>query len=113
MQRKLAASIQMTHTITMDFAQKTFRLQEKGGPVDSDTTYVIDGPEMTTLTMKTQFVDKVSWTDDGKIKIRKLKLPEQNYELVLVRSLEDDKKGGHPTLVVVSMHISTNICNKY
>ena len=41
-QRKLAAQIPLTHTITMDPpALSLFRLQEKGGPLQSDWTYMI------------------------------------------------------------------------
>jgi hypothetical protein len=52
MQRKLAASIAMTHTITMDRQLTAFRLQEKGGPVETDQVYPIDGPEVATTTLK-------------------------------------------------------------
>lgn len=97
-QRKLGASISMVHTITMDADLKSFRLQEKAGPIDTDNTYTIDGPELPTITVKTRFLDKVSWTDDGKLRIRKLKSPEQNYELVIYRWLEI----GGKSLVVVS-----------
>ena len=52
MQRKLAASIAMTHTITMNRQLTAFRLQEKGGPVETDQVYPIDGPEVATTTLK-------------------------------------------------------------
>jgi hypothetical protein len=39
MQRKLAASIALTHTITMSPDLGLFRLQENGGPVCTDWTY--------------------------------------------------------------------------
>ena len=51
-QRRLAASVAMTHTITMDPDLTAFRLMEKGGPVDTDNTYQIGGPEITTNTLK-------------------------------------------------------------
>ena len=51
-QRRLAASVAMIHTITMDSDLTAFRLMEKGGPVDTDNTYHIGGPEITTNTLK-------------------------------------------------------------
>jgi hypothetical protein len=100
-QRKLAASIAMTHTITMDKALTAFRLQEKGGPLDTDNLYSIDGPELSTTTLKKNFLDKATW-DGAKLKIRKLNMPEQNSELVIYRELED---GGKTLKLVVYMFI--------
>jgi hypothetical protein len=61
MERKLAAQIAMVHTITMDPGLTSFRLQEKGGPMDTDGTYAIGGPEVVTQLMKNTFLDTVSW----------------------------------------------------
>ena len=56
MQRKLAASVSMTHYITMDKDLTVFRLMEKGGPVETDNTYQIDGPELATTTLKVSII---------------------------------------------------------
>jgi hypothetical protein len=74
----------------MDSDLTVMRLQEKGGPIDNDNTYNIDGSEKDTLTVKTQFIDKVTWEND-KLLVKKLKLPEKAYELHVYRWLE---KGG-------------------
>jgi hypothetical protein len=48
-QRKLAVSVAMTHIITMNPPELTaFRLQEKGGPLDSDISYSLDMMPMAT-----------------------------------------------------------------
>ena len=46
--------------------------------------------------LQTEFLDAVSW-EEGRLKLRKLRLPEQNYELIIYRELED----GGKTLKVV------------
>jgi len=46
LQQKLAFTMPFTHTITMDLARTTIRLQEKCGPVDTDVTYAIHGPPL-------------------------------------------------------------------
>ena len=51
-QRRLAASMAMTHTISMDPDLTAFRLMEKGGPLDTDNTYQVGGPEITTKTIQ-------------------------------------------------------------
>jgi hypothetical protein len=96
-QRKLACSITMVHTVTMDDALTVFRLQEKGGPIDTDKLYVIGGPELATSTAKTTFLDKVSW-HGNKLMMRKLRTPEENYELIVLRWLENNGK----TMMTVS-----------
>ena len=42
LQRKLAASIAMTHTITMDPSFSVVRIQEKAGPIDTDYTLQVE-----------------------------------------------------------------------
>lgn len=90
-QRKLGASMAMTHTVTMSEDCMVFRLQEKGGPIDTDFTYFADGPEIPTKIMKSNFLDKLTW-EGGRLKLRKLRLPDKGSELILYRSLEDDGK---------------------
>lgn len=86
-QRKLAGSITMIHTITMDDALTVFRLQEKGGPIDNDNTYQLDGTALETVTSKVPFRDTVVWKG-GRLVMTKVKLPEQNYQLEVSRWLE-------------------------
>ncbi len=90
-QRKMAASIGMVHTITMDAGCSMFRLQERGGPVDTDNLYVVDGPELPTATMKNSFLDKLE-RRGATLHMRKLIMPEQQFEIAMVRSLEQGGK---------------------
>ena len=61
LQRKLAASTSMTHTITMDPTMAAARIQEKAGPIDTDYTLVVgDGPK-TSEVMKRFFRDRIYW----------------------------------------------------
>ncbi len=89
MQRKLASSLPLVHTFTMSKDLMVFNLTEKGGPIDSNSDFVVGGPAVTTQLAKTQFEDTVTW-EDGKLKVVKLKLPEKTYELVTYRWLEDN-----------------------
>jgi hypothetical protein len=90
-QRKLASSIAMVHTITMDAERSMFRLQEKGGPVETDNLYPTDGSEQATVTLKAQFLDSARW-DGARLLLRKVRLPERNYELVVHREFEKEKE---------------------
>eukprot|EP00981_Chlorochromonas_danica_P003816 scaffold725_cov162-Ochromonas_danica.AAC.2 len=90
-QRKLASSISMVHTITMSQDLSVFRLQEKGGPIDSDVTYLLDGTEIATATAKNTFLDQARWKG-SRLVIRKLKTPEENYELIVSRWLINNGK---------------------
>jgi hypothetical protein len=92
-QRRLAANINMLHTITMDSDLTAFRLQEKAGPIDSDNLYEINAKvEKNTLLGKKEFVDKVFWDDNGVLTIVKTHIPEKDYELTVKRYLEDNGK---------------------
>ena len=94
MQRKLAASIPLVHTITMDGALTMFRLQEKGGPIDSDNVYSVGGPEVATVFVKAHFLDRVYWSDEGQrpgLTLKKVHMPEQDYELVVTRWIERER----------------------
>jgi len=87
--RKLGSSIPLTHTITMDAALTRFRLQEKGGPIDTDYTYTVEGKEKYTVFQAgTDFLDTVSW-DKNVLSMRKLYQPTAAYELITHRHLDD------------------------
>ena len=58
MQRKLAASVSMTHTITTDAELRAVRIQEKAGPIDTDYTLVIGAPAIRSEVMKRVFMDR-------------------------------------------------------
>jgi hypothetical protein len=60
-QRKLASSVPLVHTITMDNQLTAFRLQEKGGPIDADTLYNIGAGEVQSRLLKKEFLDTVTW----------------------------------------------------
>jgi hypothetical protein len=89
MQRKLASSLPLVHTFTMSKDLMVFNLTEKGGPIDSNSNFVVGGPAVATQLAKSTFLDTVTW-EDGKLKVVKLKTPEKNYELVTYRWLEDN-----------------------
>ena len=58
MQRKLVASVSMTHTITMDPQLRAVRIQEKAGPIDTDYTLIIGAPAVKNEVMKKVFLDR-------------------------------------------------------
>lgn len=92
MQRKLAASMSMTHTLTMNSPElSVLRLQEKGGPIDTDTTYDIGGESVTIKAGPREFVDAVKWDDAaGTLVMTRLHVPDKDFEVVVTRYLEDN-----------------------
>lgn len=67
-QRKLAASIEMVVTITMDAPHLTsVRIQEDGGPIHSDNTMVIGGDPVEAPLGQKIFADSASWHGEGAI----------------------------------------------
>lgn len=61
LQRKLAASMPITHTIAMDSSLRGFRLWEKGGPLDMDNSYTCGADYVTTQIVKNVYRDRVYW----------------------------------------------------
>jgi hypothetical protein len=83
--RKLAKAIPMTHIITMDDDFTAFRLivsiellndlklnfysfricfQERGGPIDNDNLYEIEGSAVETVIMGKRFLDEVYYENN-------------------------------------------------
>ena len=90
MKGRLAASIALEHIITMDDGGRFFRLMERGGPVKKDHTYTVDGVTVDdTVITEAKFKDKASW-DGGALFIHKLIQPDEKYELLVHRYLDDD-----------------------
>jgi hypothetical protein len=111
-QRKLAVSVAMTHTITMNPPDLTaFRLQEKGGPLDSDITYTANTMPMATQIMKRNFKDTLHWlpgsgTDGSPPTLVVTRVHEDNdFTLVHKRYIDEDDASGEPTLVLVAKHV--------
>lgn len=104
-QRKLATSMAMTHTITMNPPDlNAFRLQEVGGPLNSDMLYTLDTPPMPTNIMKRKFNDTATWiTDSNPPTLQVTRVHEDNdFTLIHKRFIEDT--GGEPTLVMVATY---------
>jgi hypothetical protein len=123
MQRKLVASVSMTHTITMDPQLRAVRIQEKAGPIDTDYTLIIGASSVKNEVMKKVFLDRSNmrplhsplrlymtsflcwwlvrfrayWSGDKLVVHRVLESGE--YELVLTRQLEGSK-----TIVLSQLH---------
>ena len=123
MQRKLAASIALTHTITMSADLGLFRLQENGGPICTDWTYAVgQGPDsalgglipgtrnptnggsgdranlqaqedLTVFQKGKEFLDTVFWTPEHVLKVVKALAPDRKYLLTVHRFLEEGKPG--------------------
>lgn len=78
-----------------------FRLQEKGGPMSTDNTYLINGVELKTIInlkgiVIKEFNDKMEWENNNTLLFTKTHLPNHDYQLVVRRYLEirpeDNKK---------------------
>lgn len=107
-QRKLAVSVAMTHTITMNPPDlSAFRLQEKGGPLDSDILYTIDTAPMATQIVKRNFKDTVTWmpgSNPPTLVVTRIH-EDNDFTLVHKRYIDEDDASGEPTLVLVAKHI--------
>ena len=89
MKGRLAASIALEHTITQDKDLKFFRLMEKGGPINTDFIYTVDGKTVAlTKISETEFNDTASY-DDNVLYLHKMVQPNQQYELKVHRFLDD------------------------
>ena len=88
MQRKIAASMALTHTITMDKAFTAVRLQEKGGPINIDFTLTVGATEAAPYDNNgKKLTHKVYWDEDALVMHRVVL--EGNYELVNKRVLDE------------------------
>lgn len=107
-QRKLAVSVAMVHTITMNPPDLTaFRLQEKGGPLDSDISYTIDTAPIATQIVKRNFKDTVTWipgSNPPTLVVTRIH-EDNDFTLVHKRYIDEDDASGEPTLVLVAKHI--------
>ena len=123
MQRKLAASIALTHTITMSADLDLFRLQENGGPICTDWTYAVgSGPDcalgglhdgnpnpqaaggdranlaaqedLTVFQKGKEFLDTAFWIPENILKVVKHSAPDRKYSLSVHRFLATDAERG-------------------
>ena len=96
---RLATSIALTHTVTMDKDLRYFRLAEKGGPIDTDQLYSADGKTVhRTNISEAAFDDTVYHDDDDALVVKKVIVtkdnkplpPDKQYTLYVKRILDDD-----------------------
>lgn len=103
-QRKLAASMALTHTITMDPPfYSGVRIMKKGGPLDIDNSYAFGAEPKLTKIVKRTFYDTCYWEGEALV-LRRLH-EDKSFELILKRYLEDD--GNAIRLVSVHHNIKT------
>jgi hypothetical protein len=90
LKRRVALGLKMVHTITLDGPPpcRHFRLQENGGPVSTDTTYVMDAEPVKTTYVSAHFMDKC-WWKGKKLMINKRDV-DNRYELVVGRWLSEE-----------------------
>lgn len=87
--RKIAASLPITHTITMNPPiLNTIRLQEKAGPVDFDNILTINSTELKeTIGNGKKMLQRIYWEGDSLILQRIF--PNENFEMIISRTLDD------------------------
>ena len=87
--RKIAASLPITHTITMNPPiLNTIRLQEKAGPVDFDNILTIDSTELKeSMGNGKKMLQRIYWEGDSLILQRIF--PNENFEMIISRTLDD------------------------
>jgi len=88
MQRKIAASMALCHTITLDPTMQAMRMQEKGGPINIDFTLTIGAPDTVPYDNNgKKLAHKAYW--DGEALIMHRIVLDGNYELVNKRVLDE------------------------
>eukprot|EP00604_Paraphysomonas_vestita_P000457 CAMPEP_0174826044 /NCGR_PEP_ID=MMETSP1107-20130205/43438_1 /TAXON_ID=36770 /ORGANISM="Paraphysomonas vestita, Strain GFlagA" /LENGTH=733 /DNA_ID=CAMNT_0016058409 /DNA_START=2773 /DNA_END=4974 /DNA_ORIENTATION=- len=91
-QRKLASSMTMIHTITMDNELTVIRIQEKGGPITNDALLVIGGDSIEVPVGPKTYLDTATWDSPDVLRVVRLFLPDRDHELIMIRRLENDGK---------------------
>jgi hypothetical protein len=88
MQRKIAASMALAHTITLDATLQAVRLQEKGGPINIDFSLTIGATEAVPYDNNgKKLTHRAYWEGDSLVMHRVV--VEGNYELVNKRTLDE------------------------
>jgi hypothetical protein len=88
MQRKIAASMALCHTITLDPTMQAMRMQEKGGPINIDFSLTIGATEPVPYDNNgKKLTHKAYW--DGEALVMHRVVLEGNYELVNKRILDE------------------------
>jgi hypothetical protein len=111
-QRKLAASMAMVHTITMNSDLTVMRLEEVGGPLNSDITYTLDVAPMDTKIMKRCFKDTATWVEGANPPSLKIVRTHEDNDFSLVHTRYIEEEGGEPVLVLVRKNCSAARCSK-
>ena len=88
MQRKIAASMALCHTITLDANMQAMRMQEKGGPINIDFTLTIGAPDAEPYDNNgKKLAHKAYW--EGEALVMHRIVIDGNYELVNKRTLDE------------------------
>lgn len=102
-QRKLAASMALVHTITMNPPHMSgLQLQEKGGPLDVCNLYHIGAAPKGVKLLKKMYMDSVMWEGDALV-LKKVH-EHGDHEMIMKRYLEDDNQ----VIRLVSIHHNLN-----
>ena len=108
MQRKMGAQMPLMHTITMDYPTlRAFRLHEKGGPIDINTTLTI-GADFKPATINGKSVrQRVYWSEDNESLIFQRRFEATNSEMVMTRTIEQSSDEYQIRMKVVHIDLST------
>jgi hypothetical protein len=88
MQRKIAASMSLAHTLTLDATMNAIRVQEKGGPINIDFTITIGATEAVPYdNAGKKLTHRAYWQDDALVLHRVV--VDGNYELVNKRVIDE------------------------
>ncbi len=88
MQRKIAASMALCHTITLDKNLQAVRLQEKGGPINIDFSLTIGNPNAVPYDNNgKKLTHRAYW--EGEALVMHRVVLEGNYELINSRTLDE------------------------
>lgn len=99
MARMFALKINMIHTITMDTGLTKMRLQQQGGPLDTDDMYTIDSAAepVETIYLKKKFSDRCEWQGGELVMFKEHESKE--YTIEMRRWLSEDAQILHATAI--------------
>lgn len=105
MARKMGASMALCHTITLNPPHFTaLRLQEKGGPIDSDVTLTIGADLVDGVMTGKPVKQQAYWNDAGQLIFRRV-LIGRDAELIMTRFIEGGElAASDKQLVLKTLH---------
>lgn len=105
LQRKLAAQMSLVHTITMNAPHiKAVRLQEKGGPLNTDFTMTLYSDRDVAVMISGKRLLHRAWYSGPGTFVVSRRAEDGSFEHLLTRTLDTASSAGQPQLILRSLY---------